>query len=91
MPLTATPTPTPQPTPPSIWGDTNCSNGVDSVDALLVLRYVVQLPIGDQCDADKDVDCSGAVNAIDALKVLRYAASLSVSQTQPCPVMGAAD
>jgi hypothetical protein len=36
-----------------------------------------------------DVDCSDAVDAVDALKVLRWKAGLSVSQTQPCPVIGA--
>lgn len=36
-----------------------------------------------------DVDCSGTLNATDALKVLRHSVGSSVSQTQPCPRMGA--
>jgi len=34
------------------------------------------------------VDCNGEVSSVDALKELRYVAQLSVSQTQPCPVIG---
>lgn len=36
-----------------------------------------------------DVDCNGVVNPVDALKILRWHALLPVSQTQPCPVIGA--
>jgi hypothetical protein len=36
-----------------------------------------------------DVDCSGSVTSVDALKVLRFVALLSVSQTEPCPDIGA--
>jgi len=35
-----------------------------------------------------DVDCNGSVTSVDALKELRYVALLSVSQTQPCPIIG---
>jgi hypothetical protein len=87
-------------------GDTNCSSntgigGVDSLDALVILRFVAALPVtqNEPCpdigsNAGKgsggfgDVDCSGEINAVDALKILRHAAELSVSQTQPCTPMG---
>jgi parallel beta-helix repeat protein len=35
-----------------------------------------------------DVDCNGQVTSVDALKELRHVAQLSVSQPQPCPVIG---
>jgi hypothetical protein len=35
-----------------------------------------------------DVDCNGGVTSVDALKELRHVAQLSVSQTQPCPIIG---
>jgi hypothetical protein len=40
-------------------------------------------------NANGNVDCDGDLDAIDALKVLRYVAQLPVSQTQPCPLIGA--
>lgn len=49
-PAPAAPTPTPSPTPPAsgvalalTWGDLNCDDGIDAVDALGGLRYVAAL------------------------------------------------
>ena len=93
------PNPTPQPTSaPGAFGNVNCTGGINSVDALLVLRSNAGLPVAqsEPCeDIDKDslpngelqgdVDCSNDVNSVDALKLLRYSAGLSVAQTEPCP------
>lgn len=61
-------------------------------------RGVVR-PLGTHCDIGSyervpdltqgDVDCNASVNSVDALKVLRSVAALPVSQTQPCPALGA--
>ena len=86
-----------------IWGDANCSGGVDPVDALLTMRFDGGLPtdtgdcpdMGDVVeivDASPhpwgDVDCSGSADPIDSLKLLRNDAGLSVSQTGNCPLIG---
>ena len=36
-----------------------------------------------------DVDCDSDVDAVDALKVLRHVAGLAITQTEPCPDIGA--
>ncbi|HSP56613.1 MAG TPA: DUF4394 domain-containing protein [Dehalococcoidia bacterium] len=98
----AQPNPTPPPSAaPSAFGNVNCTGGISSVDALLVLRSIAGLPVSqsEPCeDIDKDtlpngelqgdVDCSIDVNAVDALKLLRYVAALSVAQNEPCPNIG---
>jgi len=83
-------------------GNVDCngpSNGVTSVDALKVLRWVAALsvaqnlpclPIGDLRQPPAtgimgDVDCSGSANAVDALKILRALAGLSVAKPAECP------
>jgi len=81
-------------------GDVDCSNAVNAIDALKILRKTASLsvaaPVG--CPfltnaAAGDVDCSGGnANAIDALKVLRFGAGLPVTQIGPepdaCPDIG---
>jgi hypothetical protein len=84
-----------------LWGDVNCSGGVDAVDALQLLRYTVRLPvlqqepcpdIGDTVSVDGtprlwgDVDGDGEVNAVDALKILRYVVMLPVQQPGAPPI-----
>jgi hypothetical protein len=86
-----------------LWGDVNCSGGVDAVDALQLLRYTVRLPvlqqepcpdIGDTVSVDGtprlwgDVDGDGEVNAVDALKILRYVVMLRVQQQPGTPPIG---
>ena len=85
-------------------GNVDCSgpvSGVNSVDALKVLRYSAGLSVAQsepcldigQPRALKppddwkvgDVDCSGVVNAVDALKILRAVAGLSVIKPAECP------
>ncbi|HSP55952.1 MAG TPA: FxLYD domain-containing protein [Dehalococcoidia bacterium] len=101
-PTTPTATPTATPTPPpgqqGTMGDVDCANGVNSVDALKVLRFVANLSVSQngQCDplntggppVQGDVDCQNGVNSVDALKVLRFVANLSVSQSNNCPHIG---
>jgi hypothetical protein len=78
-------------------GDIDCNDSVNSVDALLVLRFAAGLKVNqnDGCpDIERalilsgvfgDVDCSGVVNSIDALKILRFGAGLPVAQNEPPP------
>jgi hypothetical protein len=86
--------------PPPVFGDVNCLAGVNSVDALLVLRANASLSVNqvEPCvnigaglpnlELQGDVDCSDQVNAVDALKLLRYAAALTYSQVPLCPAIG---
>jgi hypothetical protein len=98
VPTSSVATLVPKYTPP--FGDVDCSNTVNSIDSLKILRKnaaldVIQsepctditsmLPLG---KLQGDVDCGGAVNAIDALKVLRFSAGLSVAQAAGCPLIG---
>jgi hypothetical protein len=76
-------------------GDADCSSSVNSVDALLVLRFGAGLGVNQNepcpdigavltlAGVFGDVDCTGTVNAVDALKILRFGAALSVAQDEP--------
>lgn len=85
------------------WGDNNCSQLVDPVDSLFVLRgdAGLQTNTGDCPEMGAnievlsasphiwgDVDCTGAMTPVDSLKLLRYDAGLSASQEDGCPEMG---
>ncbi|HUF52407.1 MAG TPA: choice-of-anchor L domain-containing protein [Dehalococcoidia bacterium] len=87
----------------AIWGDHNCSDQADPVDALLNLRHDAGLStITNECPEMGivvevlqasphpwgDVDCSGGPDPVDALKILRYDAGLNVSQPEDCPEIG---
>jgi len=103
-PATPTPPPTPTPAPAGAFGNVDCGGGINSVDALKLLRHNASLSVTqtDPCPdietemhgsghAQGDVDCSGGgdpVNAVDALKLLRHNASLSVAQAPGCPTLG---
>jgi hypothetical protein len=98
----ATPTPTPSPTAaPNAFGNVDCQGGINSIDALKLLRYGVSLTYtqAEPCEdigldllpngeLQGDVDCTATVNSIDALKLLRYTAGLTYTQTEPCPDIG---
>jgi hypothetical protein len=82
--------------PPTKNGDVDCSNTVNAIDALKVLRFTASLSViqtepcndlGVLTPHVGDVDCNGAVNAIDALKILRFTASLPVQQEVGCPLL----
>ena len=89
---------TPTPPPSFLRGDVDCNGGVNSVDALKVLRFVAGLTVSQQpgCPligtglpfANGDVDCNNNVNSVDALKILRWVAGLSVSQQPGCTPIG---
>jgi glucose/arabinose dehydrogenase len=82
-------------------GNVNCDGGINSVDALTILRHVVALTAFQMepcinlnvpralAPPDNrlmgDVDCSGAVNSIDALRILRDVAGLPVTLPGGCP------
>jgi len=82
------------------FGDVDCNNAVNSVDALKVLRFVAGLAVAQSEPCvdlgvplptiikQGDIDCSGAANSVDALKILRKVAGLSVSQGPGCPTIG---
>jgi hypothetical protein len=81
---------------PTGAGDVDCSNTVNSIDALKILRHNASLSVvqNEPCtnigqnlgSRDQgDVDCNNSVNAVDALKVLRGVAGLPVQQEPGCP------
>jgi hypothetical protein len=106
--LSPTPSGTPSPTPTPVaeqvtWGDNNCSESADPVDALLTLRHDAGLEaetnecpeMGQIVDVQGaslhpwgDVDCSDEIDPVDGLKILRYDAGLEVDQTLGCPEIG---
>jgi Ca2+-binding RTX toxin-like protein len=83
--------------PSVVQGDVNCDDGIDPVDALLILRFSARLGVdqNEGCpeietefaltEVFGDVDCAGVVNPVDALKILRHGAGLSVNQNEPPP------
>jgi len=75
------PTPTPSPTPSPTPTPTPSATPIHSPTPTPTGTGAAELTQG-------DVDCNGSVTSVDALKELRYVALLSVSQTQPCPIIG---
>jgi hypothetical protein len=72
-----------------VQGDVNCTNGINSVDALLVLRHAAALPVNAPCmGVAGNTNCDAAINAVDALRILRYAASLANSVPAGCTPIG---
>jgi hypothetical protein len=67
----------------SVMGDVNCSDTLNSLDALGVLRIASNLP-KPACHGNGDVNCNEIINALDALTILRAAAGL-LSQPLTCP------
>jgi hypothetical protein len=73
----------------SVSGDVDCDGGIDSVDALKVLRGAAGLPNPGGCFAGYgDVNCSGAITAVDALVLLRHVAALPITLPLGCPAIG---
>jgi hypothetical protein len=73
----------------SVSGDVDCDGGIDSVDALKVLRGAAGLPNAAGCFAGSgDVNCSGTITAVDALVLLRHVATLPVTLPVACPPIG---
>lgn len=63
-------------------GDVNCSGGIDSIDAALVLQYSASLVGSLSCQENADVNSSGGIDAVDAALILQYTAGL-ISQLPP--------
>lgn len=57
-------------------GDVNCSGGVNSIDATLVLQLIAELTGSLPCQANADVNGSGGVNSVDATLILQFVAGL---------------
>ncbi|MEE9472564.1 MAG: hypothetical protein V3V82_01100, partial [Acidimicrobiia bacterium] len=75
--------------PPIVPGDVNCDGSVNPVDALLILRSDVGLPVSADCMAESgDVYCSGTTDVVDALVVLRYSVGLPNQLPPGCPPIG---
>jgi hypothetical protein len=73
----------------ALQGDVNCSQNVDSVDSLQILRSVAGLPTNANClDGAGDVNCSGAADAVDALNILRFIAGLGSGAPDGCTPIG---
>ncbi|MBQ1553569.1 MAG: dockerin type I repeat-containing protein, partial [Clostridia bacterium] len=74
------PTPTPDPTEPptGLMGDVNLNGTVDASDALIVLRYAMNLiTLTDEQLAVADMNGNGKVDATDAVLIMRYALGVS--------------
>lgn len=70
-------------------GDVSCEGTVDSMDALLLLKYLAKVPNFGVCAAvAADVDCDGEASAVDALQILRQTAGLAVNLPPGCPPIG---
>ena len=65
--------------PENYIGDVNGDASVDIVDALLVARYAVQLPVLSFDENAADVNCDGQINIVDALFIARKAVELPVN------------
>ncbi len=68
----------------SMMGDVNCSDTLNSIDALGVLRVSANLFPKPPCAGNGDINCNGFINSIDALIILRASAALIPPPTT-CP------
>ena len=79
-------------------GDVNCSQAVDILDVLDLLRHTILLPVAQNEPCPDigsvvasfwgDVNCSQAVDILDVLNVLRYTVALPIPQNEPCADIG---
>lgn len=73
---------------PIACGDVNCSQTVDALDALDIIRFLVlATPVAD-CISKGYVNCDGVLNAIDALVILRYAGGVPLGLPAGCGGIG---
>ena len=72
MPATVTATPTSA----IVWGDVNCDDQANSIDAALILQHGAALLNTLPCQEQADVNADRAINAIDASLVLQFVAGL---------------
>lgn len=66
-------------------GDLDCSGKVEFVDALAVLRFLVNIQRAPLCIDAGDVKCDGDIDSVDALQILRFLAGLGTVQEPGCP------
>ncbi len=59
-----------------LLGDTNCSGGVNSLDAALVLQLDAGLLPSLACEGNADTNEDGRVDSVDAVIILQYVAGL---------------
>ena len=82
MPVTfqqPTPTRTPRPpTPPPspLYGDANCQNDVNAVDAALILQFSAGLVSSVPCANNADVNVDGYIDPIDSALILQHVAGI---------------
>ena len=60
-------------------GDVNCDGLINSIDAALVLQFVVGRLASLPCEIAADVNGDGTINAIDAALILQFVAGLLTS------------
>lgn len=68
--------PTPTPTATGFLGDVNCNNGIDPIDAQLILQLITGLISAVPCPLNGDVDGDGDIDAVDALLILQLDAGI---------------
>jgi hypothetical protein len=73
---TGMPPVTPTATPETIFGDANCDESVDAIDAAVILQNVAGLLLLLPCFEAADVNEDGFVNAVDASLVLQFTAGI---------------
>jgi hypothetical protein len=61
---------------PLLRGDVNCWDGVNSIDALLILQHAAGLLAQLECEDLADADADGEITSIDAALVLQFVAGL---------------
>jgi len=73
-----------------IQGDTDCSGGVNAVDALWPLRLMADAPPIPECIGAGDIDCGGSIDEADVTAILRFAVTgeNTVPQGAGCPAIG---
>lgn len=64
-------------------GDVNSNGMIDIVDALLIVRYYVNLNPSNFDESAADVNCNGLIDIVDALLVVRYYVGL-ISELPGC-------
>ena len=75
----------------ALQGDADCSDSINSLDALADLRFAGGAePFAGCVEEAGDVNCDGAVNPDDVLTLLRFVGDLPTPQPSPtnCPPIG---
>ena len=71
-----------------LQGDADCSESIDSLDALAGLRFAADVePFAGCVEQAGDVNCDG-LDPVDAILLLRFAAGLPIPVSAGCPSLG---